>query len=95
MSESICIQCAFQHLCPHGIKSQSENVRVTGCSCYKRQTNTNSDRIRAMSDEELARFFCDEYGCPIGRGYPDCGETPTDPVCMGCWLDWLKQEAEE
>lgn len=56
---------------------------------------SNADRIRAMTDEELARFFCDEYGCPIGRGYPDCGETPTDPVCVGCWLEWLRQEASD
>ena len=33
---------------------------------------TNADRIRSMTDEELARYFCDEYGCPIGRGYPEC-----------------------
>ncbi|MBO7670362.1 MAG: hypothetical protein J6S60_07205 [Oscillospiraceae bacterium] len=58
------------------------------------EKQTNYRRIVSKSPEALAEFFCDDYGCPIGRGYPDCGETPTEPVCFGCWLDWLRQEAK-
>ena len=51
---------------------------------------TNADRIRGMSDEELANFL-----------WQDCGMGNCPPVeCKGkrckaekCWLDWLKQEA--
>ena len=47
---------------------------------------TNYDRIRAMSDEELAEFLDDvrdEWGC---SHYPHGTED---------WLDWLKDEATE
>ena len=39
---------------------------------------TNADRIRSMSDEELAAWLDDRIMLPIN----------------GLWLDWLKQEAE-
>ena len=55
---------------------------------------TNGDRIRAMSDEELAVMFwgwmgaC--YDCPIAdvccRG--DIGDN-----CKNVWLGWIRQEA--
>jgi len=54
---------------------------------------TNADRIRSMSDEELATLF-NEYNnwrqvCPDFIGRVDCNED-----CLKCWLDWLKQEVE-
>ena len=92
MTESLCTRCAFKHLCPSGIEKQSKDIRVTGCSCYKRQTNTNADRIRAKSDEELAKWIADIYpDCP--PGYNCDSSRVTD--CCDCWLDWLKQEADE
>ena len=59
-----------------------------------RKTTTNADRIRAMSDEELAAFFCPEkprnspWCEPIGR--TRCGKAP----CRKCMLKWLQQPAE-
>lgn len=53
---------------------------------------TNADRIRSMSDEDLAEWIA-------GR-YPDCppGVTPAplgcDDVCAECWLEWLKKETD-
>ena len=47
---------------------------------------TNADRIRAMSDEELAREF--------GRQCPKGNTQPCDS-CSHCWLYWLQQPAEE
>jgi hypothetical protein len=49
--------------------------------------NTNADRIRAMSDEELADFIAN-CGCPDHAR--DCIGSCTD-----CVLEWLKQPAEE
>lgn len=43
---------------------------------------TNADRIRAMSDEELAEFI---RGLIIDRNIGIPSET---------WLDWLRQEAD-
>ena len=46
---------------------------------------TNADRIRAMSDEELAEFL--SYGCP-------CPTENCRPSCVNCIGNWLKQPAE-
>lgn len=53
----------------------------TCCDHFVSQKKTNADRIRAMSDEELAKWL--EY-----EGGGACAE-----VCG--WLDWLQQPAEE
>ena len=57
---------------------------------------TNADRIRAMSDEELGEFLCDFRGCDTDEN-----------TCIGCkgeqycraghagTTEWLKQPAEE
>ena len=50
---------------------------------------TNADRIRAMSDEELAAILCgDGWNCP------PC-ECKNEDDCLDCWLEWLEQEAQE
>lgn len=49
---------------------------------------TNADKIRAMSDEELAMLLqptCPSRVCPSDSVYKDCYK---------CWIDWLKQEVE-
>lgn len=49
---------------------------------------TNADKIRAMTDEELAEWLHEHnFNCPP----VDC----RDEDCAGCWLDWLEQEVEE
>lgn len=51
---------------------------------------TNADRIRAMSDEELAELL--DVGCDLARnGTCPNAETPL-MSCRECWLDWLIQE---
>ena len=51
---------------------------------------TNADRIRAMSDEELANKL---YLGVCVRHFDDSHECK-DNGCRKCWLDWLRQEAE-
>ena len=46
---------------------------------------TNADRIRAMSDEELAYWVM----CP----YDDVEPDSCPKGCMKCTLEWLKQPA--
>ena len=65
----------------HGIY-MSDNAVV--CNEFKGRTQTNADRIRSMTDGELAKFisgkartFGEEY-----EGYMSA-------------LDWLKQEVDE
>ena len=51
---------------------------------------TNADRIRHMTDEELAEFI-EQAICPptTKKIYHEC----TKDNCVPCWLEWLKQEA--
>lgn len=63
---------------------------------------TNADKIRAMTDEELAAFFAQQkYRKPVFDGWlPLCYHVMGPRMCHEdgcekCWLDWLKQEVEE
>ncbi len=52
---------------------------------------TNADRIRAMSDEELAKVpMMFGYSCVFQNR--ECG---IEQTCEMCLLEWLKQPAEE
>lgn len=66
-----------------------------GCASRMVIVQTNADRIRSMTDEELAKMlgaFCyvaecrspDDTPCPF---YRDCPHYKID----GSWIDWLKQ----
>ena len=60
--------------------------------CRIKEPQTNADRIRAMSDEELARFVTREDLCALTCGEP-C--IPCDGACERKMLEWLKAEASE
>lgn len=49
---------------------------------------TNADRIRAMSDEELA-IFIERSDCP----QHDWICETDDKSCKDCWLEWLQSPA--
>lgn len=58
-----------------------------------RPVRTNADRIRSLSDEELA-----EWLYVWGGGAPNCDKelgTIDYKRCADCWLDWLKSPVEE
>lgn len=55
---------------------------------------TNADRIRDMSDEELAKFIAPPCQCevrPKRDGFRECG----NDLCLQYLLKWLQQPAEE
>ena len=53
---------------------------------------TNADRIRAMTDEELAMAISTDFGgIPWCKFIPECQDT----LCEVCVIKWLKQEVEE
>ena len=52
---------------------------------------TNADRIRAMSDEEMAEFI---ISIPMCVGEDEDLNCEID-VCKECFLKWLRQPAEE
>lgn len=50
---------------------------------------TNADRIRAMTDEELAKFLDNTDG-----DFPPNVERCSIEESEECWLEWLRQEAD-
>ena len=65
---------------------------------------TNGDRIRAMSDEELADFYfrhswgiADQWCTPSGERcrHEDLMKKMDEPQCKLCFLDWLKEEVSD
>ena len=60
--------------------------------CGQKPPLTNADRIRSMTDEELAELMEDKGDCPpIECPHDGEGAKVTRLDCKACWLDWLKQ----
>ena len=70
------------------------DVDVTTGTVSYHVVRTNGDRIRAMSDEELAEFMRPwDSGCPRWKENPlPCSDWDN---CGECWLKWLKEEVRE
>lgn len=97
MNGLTCKYCAHLKKCikADNDKGYEHNENFEGekfCREFKR--NTNADRIRSLSDEELAEFLYTSvscYGCPVRA---ECDKT----ACKGCdelVLEWLQQSAKE
>ena len=70
-----------------------EVENLAGIMAYQythRPVATNADRIRAMSDEELAMFI-ERSDCPP-HGNWICDYENRD--CIHCWLAWLQSPAD-
>lgn len=61
-----------------------------GCRCNSSQTN--AEKIRSMSDEELADVLFDS--CLEVMKLEECTNTDNCGVCKRCVLEWLQSEAE-
>ena len=64
----------------------------------KNEPLTNAQKIRAMSDEELAGFLMklmhNNIQC-FGEGMFPYHPCPQEQNCKQCGIDWLQQPAEE
>ena len=61
---------------------------------YRRKKQTNADKIRSMTDEELAELLSEPCECsvdPEEDGYRECG----NKLCIEYLLNWLQQPAEQ
>ena len=86
-----CHNCERLVICPWA--SPEEII----CSSFKPKPQTNADRIRAMTDEELAEFAVSTgQGCAPDKNFVECCFDHKDGLieadCRKCWLDWLKEE---
>lgn len=61
---------------------------------------TNADRIRSMTDEELAKALYYGFDTEYCFNAPACAAMLDEPdgipeeKCIGCLLNWLRQPAE-
>ena len=92
-----CRECCYAALTGANLYCSINDCYVGELSCDDFEpivkAKTNADRIRAMTDEEMAGFFdnmavCDT--CPLFDKMKPC------PLgCKATWESWLKQEAGE
>lgn len=87
-------KCPTRHIC--GNIREATFMEGSECDLFNRSVAdkpmTNGDRIRAMSDEDLAELFADdERACP--SKHPHCSKYIDN--CNGCWLEWLRQPVKE
>lgn len=70
------------------------NYGYTFCDKHTHPPMTNADRIRSMTDEELAAFLCKKFGCHSDTcpGIELC--KPNEGKANGL-LKWLQQPVKE
>mgnify|MGYP003571269534 CR=1 FL=1 len=79
--------CVYSHICQD---------KIDICRCRNYRQATNADRIRSMSDEELAGFCAAQRA---GVFYKVCEEVGVKPeldasALVSEWLDWLRSPVE-
>ena len=82
-------------------KTDSPDPTITR-NCVLFEQMTNADKIRAMSDEELADFFVPREAVKeFYRDYDVSGVIPSETLILEvarnmriAWLNWLNQPAE-
>ena len=83
-----CESCANKNYCAWS-QSEIANCMNNGYPNYSQMRN--ADKLRSMSDEELAEFLTTEDMCELicAPAPPHC-----DGQCKQKMLDWLRQEAQ-
>lgn len=89
MRDSICNDCAKRTRCDMAEIGRSP-LAISTCYGYEKGNPSNADRIRSMTDEELAEWIAHPK---ISYCQYDICDGETD--CAECALEWLKQEIEE
>lgn len=88
-----CVYCTDDLKCTKYTDDEATSFCVLGPCKY--QIPSFGDKIRTMSDEELAEWIC-QGECPSDHGWPELAyEYCSDTDCYECWLQCLKKEANE
>lgn len=61
---------------------------------FRRNVVTNGDKIRQMSDEQIAEIFATDAFCGKMNGEIATISDCSDRKCIDCVLQWLRKEAE-
>ncbi len=81
-----CVDCKYIGNCKEKAKEPNLIGCTSGIPVEKMGIKTNGDRIRKMTNEELADIIM----CPYGTRAPSCGK----PNCFKCCREWLESEVE-
>lgn len=85
--------------CGTDCPGQGEHDRFFGCTLYTDRKPTNADRIRAMSDEEMAEWMLKNISCDkeahmcLPEMYKDSGKCNGN--CRAGHLAYLRQPEKE
>ena len=96
LKEELCETCAHKEFCGE----DANIIQLVKCEVYAVQagilksTATNADRIRSMTDEELAEWLNDMQGYSFSCGLIEA-RISEYPNRYNAWLEWLKEEAKE
>lgn len=98
MTKSLCDSCVNKN-CRWRAETVSNDPPVMDCTDFKTKI-TNADKIRAMTDEELATLFtkvmAGNSGLRLDGIWPEKGMEENKRYFTRLnWLDWLKKEAEQ
>lgn len=85
-----CAKCAQSENCIR--TSGMVEILDVGCKYGTYKPRTEGDRVRAMTDEELAELLCDHscFLCPIAQDCEGRMEVGRD-ACKKRWLNWLRE----
>ena len=105
MNEKVTCEDCRRFNAKNNVCALLEKTVRPGYGCYEGEPRiiTNGDRIRQMSDEELAEYLWqvgDTVSCPGAPGHWKDWKCPVEETTgpcdsYGCWLDWIKQEAQD
>ena len=75
------------------VTGEREDINTSECADFRPMTN--ADRIRSMTDEELAELLetVNACACSFVMGKAPCVWSGYTDRCP-CWLDWLKSPVE-
>ena len=93
MEHDGCKGCKYENCSPES--KECMGCKQNAVDKYKRMTQ--ADRIRSMSDEELAELLdsVDNGGIrALDVDYP-CDECTQKTECEDCFKEWLQSEVEE
>lgn len=88
-----CVDCKDKGICAD---SQMQIGYCMSNNYIDFKPQTNAERIRAMTDEELAEWFGVDIDCCVCERMTKGCDKPctTYAYCIEHWLNWLKQEVE-
>lgn len=90
IDEFECVEDMVQAVLNYTYKEKTLKEWVDNIS----EPQTNADKIRTMSDKELAELFSND-NCGYCRIHDFCFAKGCQANCEDIWLDWLKEEAKE